>query len=86
MSDIEQATDPAAMIEAYYDAGWTDGLPVIPPSDASIAAMLAGAKLRGDEIVGEIHGRNAVVTAESLAINAVMAGCRPSMRRSSSRR
>jgi hypothetical protein len=77
MSEIEQATDPAAMVEAYYDAGWTDGLPVVPPSDASIAAMLSGAKLRGDEIVGEIHGRNAVVTAESLAINAVMAGCRP---------
>jgi hypothetical protein len=77
MSEIDQATDPAAMIEAYYDAGWTDGLPVVPPSDASIAAMLAGAKLRGDEVIGEIHGRNAVVTAESLAINAVMAGCRP---------
>jgi hypothetical protein len=77
MSEIGQAADPAAMIEAYYDAGWTDGLPVVPPSDASIAAMLAGAKLRGDAVVGEIHGRNAVVTAESLAINAIMAGCRP---------
>jgi hypothetical protein len=77
MSEIDQATDLAAMIEAYYDAGWTDGLPAVPPSDATIATMLSGAKLRGDEIVGEIHGRNAVVTAESLAINAVMAGCRP---------
>jgi hypothetical protein len=77
MSEIDQATDPAATIEAYYDAGWTDGFPVVPPSDASIAAMLSGAKLGGDEIVGEIHGRNAVVTAESLAINAVMAGGRP---------
>src|SRR5215470_19599590 len=77
MSDIEHATDPAAMIEAYYEAGWTDGLPVVPPSDASIAAMLGVAGLRGEEIVGEIHGRNAAVTGESLAINAVMAGCRP---------
>jgi hypothetical protein len=77
MSEIEQATDPAAMIEAYYDAGWTDGLPVVPPSDTSIAAMLSSAGLRGEEIIGEIHGRNAAVTAESLAINAVMAGCRP---------
>jgi len=77
MTEIDQATDPAAMIEAYFDAGWTDGLPVVPPSDASIAAMLSAAKLRADEIAGEIHGRNAVVTAESLAINAVMAGCRP---------
>jgi len=77
MSELEQVTDPAAAIEAYYDAGWTDGLPVVPPSDASIASMLRGASLHGDEVVGEIHGRNAVVTAESLAINAVMAGCRP---------
>lgn len=77
MDDVEHAADPAALIEAYYDAGWTDGLPVVPPGDASVAAMLAGAGLRGDEVVGEIPGRNAMVTAESLAINAVMAGCRP---------
>ena len=43
MSEIDEATDPAALIEAYYEAGWTDGLPVVPPSDASIAAMLAAA-------------------------------------------
>jgi len=77
MSEIDEATDPAALIEAYYDAGWTDGLPVVPPSDASIAAMLAAAGLRGDEILGEIAGRNTEVLAEKAAINAVMAGCRP---------
>src|SRR5262249_20848621 len=77
MSQVDHASDPAQLIEAYYEAGWTDGLPVVPPSDASVAAMLAASKRRADEIVGEIHGRNAVVTAESLAINAVMAGCRP---------
>src|SRR5499433_3015377 len=77
MSEIDEATDPAALIEAYYDAGWTDGLPVVPPSDASIAATLAAAGLRGDEILGEIAGRNTEVIAEKAAINAVMAGCRP---------
>lgn len=77
MSETEQVTDPAALIEAYYDAGWTDGLPVVPPSDASVAAMLKSAGVRADEVVGEIHGRNAAVTGESLAINAVLAGCRP---------
>ena len=77
MSDTAQAADPAALIEAYYDAGWTDGLPVVPPRDDTVAAMLKSTGLRGDEIVGEIHGRNAMVTADSLAINAVMAGCRP---------
>ena len=77
MGELDGAPDVATLIEAYYDAGWTDGLPVMPPTEASIAAMLAGAGLRGDEVVGEIAGRNAVVTAEKLAINAVLAGCRP---------
>jgi hypothetical protein len=77
MDDVNAAGDPAALIEAYYAAGVTDGFPVVPPSDTSIANMLAGAALRGDEVVGQIHGRNARVTADKVALNAVMAGCRP---------
>ncbi|HEU4370652.1 MAG TPA: hypothetical protein VFV05_20715 [Methylomirabilota bacterium] len=73
----DAAQDPRALIEAYYDAGYTDGLPVVPPSDASIEAMLAAGGFRGDEVIGEIAGRNTVVTADKVAINAVMAGCRP---------
>jgi hypothetical protein len=69
--------NPAALIEAYYERGWTDGLPVVPPSDESIAAMLGGAGLDGSETVGAIVERGVVVGAEKLAINAVMAGCRP---------
>jgi hypothetical protein len=68
---------PRALIEAYYDAGWTDGLPVVPPNDAAIEEMLAGGGLRGDEVIGTIPGRNTVVVADKVAINAVMAGCRP---------
>src|SRR5229473_3596958 len=77
MSEIDEATDAAALIEAYYEAGWTDGLPVVPPSDASIAAMLAAAGLDGHEELGAIPGRNAIVIADKAATNAVMAGCRP---------
>jgi len=69
--------DPAALIEAYYARGWTDGLPVIPPTKTSIAAALAAAGLNGDDVLGEITGRNTVVTADKVAINAVLAGCRP---------
>jgi len=68
---------PAELIEAYYERGWTDGLPVVPPSEQSISAMLAGAALKGDETIGEIEERGVVVSAEKVAINAVMAGCRP---------
>jgi hypothetical protein len=69
--------DPEELIEAYFESGWTDGLPVVPPTEKSIAAMLAGGGLRGDETIGEIVERGVIVSAEKLAINAVMAGCRP---------
>ena len=70
-------SDPASLIEAYFERGWTDGLPVVPPTEKSVAEMLAGAGLRRDEILGEIPGRNTVVVAEKVAINAALAGCRP---------
>jgi len=77
VSETRAAPDPAAVVEAYYEAGWTDGLPVMPPSETSIAAALAAAGLTGDEVVGEIPSRNTIVTADKVAVNAVMAGCRP---------
>ena len=73
----DAAQDPRELIEAYYEAGWTDGLPVVPPTDASVEATLAAGGLRGDEVIGEIPGRNTVVVADKVAINAVMAGCMP---------
>jgi hypothetical protein len=75
--DPSEASDPGALIEAYFAAGYTDGLPVVPPSDKSIAETLAAAGLRGEQTLGEIVSRNTVVTAEKAAVNAVMAGCRP---------
>jgi len=72
-----EPADPAALIEAYYERGWTDGLPVVPPSAASVSAALAAGGFRGPEVLGEIPGRNTVVTADKLAINAVLAGCKP---------
>jgi len=69
--------DAASLIEAYYERGWTDGLPVVPPTEGSVGDMLAAAGLRGGEVIGEIADRNARVTADKVAINAVLAGCRP---------
>ncbi len=40
---MARPSDAAAMIEMYYEKGWTDGLPVVPPSEASVGAMLAAA-------------------------------------------
>ena len=62
-------------IEFYYEQGWTDGLPVVPPTPAKVSQFLqAGGKYPGD-IVGMIPERNRVITAEKVAINAIMAGC-----------
>jgi len=69
--------DPAAIVEAYYERGWTDGLPVLPPTEKSVAAMLDAASLQADEVVGTIATRSTVVPARKVGINAVMAGCRP---------
>jgi len=65
------------LIEAYYQKGWTDGFPVVPPSERSISAMLAAGELEEDDIVATIDMRNTVVTADKVALNAVMAGCLP---------
>jgi hypothetical protein len=70
-------SDPGELIEAYFARGWTDGLPVTPPTEKSVADMLAAAELHGDQILGVIAERNTVVIARKVAINAVMAGCRP---------
>ena len=67
----------AEAVEAYIDNGWTDGLPVIPPTAEAVEAMLAAAGLRGPEELGQIPTRNITVTAEKAAVNAVMAGCLP---------
>ena len=69
--------DPAAIIEAYYERGWTDGLPVLPPTEKSVAAMLDAVALGADEVIGTIPARSTVVVGRKVAINAVMAGCRP---------
>ena len=69
--------DARALIELYYEKGWTDGMPVIPPTEASVGAMLTAAGLQGSEVIGEIPDRHARVTADKVAINAVLAGCLP---------
>ena len=64
-------------VEVCYQRGWTDGLPVTPPTDERVIAMLKGTPRKPDEIVGRIPPNLAECTVEKVAINAVMAGCRP---------
>lgn len=70
--------DPSVAIEYCYEQGWAaDGLPVVPPTEERVAQFLAATGLAGEAIVGEIPARARRISAEKLAINAVMAGCLP---------
>jgi hypothetical protein len=63
--------------EYYLENGLTDGLPVVPPTPEKVQAMLDYSGLAPDEIIGIESIRRKRFTAEKLAINAVMAGCKP---------
>jgi hypothetical protein len=64
-------------IEELYALGWTDGLPVVPPTPQRVEAMLAAGDVAGDAVLGRVVERHAVVRAVDVAVNAVLAGCEP---------
>jgi len=72
-----EVADPFAAVELFHEKGWTDGLPIIPPTRERVLPFLEHAGLAPDHVLGEIPERDRVLTAEHLAINAVMAGCLP---------
>ncbi len=62
-------------LELYYERGWTDGLPAVPATENKVMDFLEYLIREADQILGEIPERDQVITAEKLAINAIMAGC-----------
>ena len=72
--ELAEAED---IMEACYDRGWSDGLPVVPPIPLRVMRMLNGSARDAAEIVGKVPPDNAPCTIEKIAINAVMAGCKP---------
>ena len=65
------------IVEDYYTRGWTDGLPVVPPTDARVAEFVAAAGRGATEVLGVVPPRMGIATVEELSANAVMAGCLP---------
>ncbi len=63
--------------EAMFDRGWSDGLPLVPPTAKRVMAMLEGTNRKPDEVVARVPPDFADCTVEKVAINAVMAGCKP---------
>ena len=61
----------------FYQRGWTDGLPIIPPTDEAVAEMLTGTDLPAEHLVAELEPRRGKATVERIAVNAAMAGALP---------
>ena len=68
--------DATAAVEFCYEQGWTDGLPVVPPTHEAIEQIINYLGRDPKEVVGIVTPRNGIATIEKIAINCVMAGCR----------
>ena len=64
-------------VEYCYEQGWTDGLPVVPPTEEKVLRFLEAAGRHPSDVIGVEPVRGRVISAEKAAIGAVMAGCRP---------
>ena len=67
----------AAVQEFFHSHNWTDGLPVVPPTPEAVKDLLEWSKIAPEHLIGIEPVRGRAITAEKLAINAVMAGCLP---------
>lgn len=69
--------DPAEAIEQLYAQGVTDGLPVVPPTRERVRAFVEASGRPGDELIARVPPNFGRATVEKIAVNAVLAGCRP---------
>lgn len=69
--------DTIQAMEYCFSQGWTDGLPVVPPTPDRVQEFLSCSGRLASDIVGEEPTKGKVITAEKAAVNAVMAGCLP---------
>ena len=76
-SAVHEVADAFEANELFQRNGWTDGLPIVPPTVAGAHAFLAAAGLAAEAVVGVEPVRRRRITAEKVAIAALMAGCRP---------
>ena len=76
-SSVHEAPDFSAVQELFHARGWTDGLPVVPPTEDAVAACLDAAAMPPGHVLGVEPVRGRAVTAEKAAVNTVMAGGLP---------
>ena len=61
----------------FFEKGWSNGLPIVPPTSELVEAMLKGTSHLPDEVLWEVPPRCGILTIELVAVHAVMAGCKP---------
>tara|TARA_Y100000031_G_scaffold156697_1_gene212475 strand:+ start:1396 stop:2454 length:1059 start_codon:yes stop_codon:yes gene_type:complete len=76
-STVLEFDDESEIAEEYLRRGWTDGLPITPPTPDRVRACLAAGGRSPSDIVGTEPTKGRVITAEKVAVNTVMAGCLP---------
>jgi hypothetical protein len=70
-------TDIYAFTELAYEQGWTDGIPVLPPTEEKVIEAIEYIKRDPKDVIGVIPPGEGVATVEKIVINCVMAGCKP---------
>jgi len=73
--DLEDS--PEAVFQLTLDKGWSDGLPVIPPTQERVRRMVEFVGRDPAELIGYINPDGGAATVEKIAVNGVMAGCAP---------
>src|SRR5262245_40871067 len=71
-----EVADALEANELFQERGWTDGLPIVPPTETGVRAFLRSAGLSPTDVIGTEPVRRRRITAEKVAIATVMAGCR----------
>jgi hypothetical protein len=75
---LESHTAFEEINDYFYERGWSDGLPIVPPTQARVQAMLGGMPWRdANDVISVVPPRMGTASMQQIAVNAVMAGCRP---------
>jgi hypothetical protein len=69
--------DPDALYELSMEAGWGDGLPLLPPTERRVRGLLASTPFHTDDVIGVLPPMHREATVELASVNAAMAGCDP---------
>ena len=76
-ASVEIDGDLEDLSALFIDKGWSDGLPIVPPTEERVVRFLAACGRDPSDVVAVVPPQMGIATVEKLAINAVMAGCEP---------